>query len=275
MWRKSIGAFGMKPVSKQTRSGRAVPIFFITLIFTAQTIAADEPLIGLEEAEQIALQNDPVVKAGIARAEALAEDAVADAQLPDPRLRTGLYNLPLDDFDISREPSTQLRLGIQQAFPRGDTLKYKSGKTRAKARAEQLRTELERRKLLKAVRRNYLDIYFQTEAIKIIRSSRKLFENLTEITQVQYGSGGSSQQDVLRAELELSRLDDRITQYQNKEETARSRLSRWLGDAAWRPLQEEFLLRTLAFWEVMIHSRESSLLSTYLQLLLSPLPQQL
>ncbi|HEC07590.1 MAG TPA: TolC family protein [Thiolapillus brandeum] len=229
----------MKPVSKRTRSIRAVPILCITLIFSAQKVVADEPLIGLKEAEQIALENDPVVKASIARAEALGEDAVADAQLPDPRLRTGLYNVPLDDFDISREPSTQLRLGIQQAFPRGDTLKYKSGKTRAQARAEQLRAELERKKLLKAVRRNYLDIYFQTQAIKIIRSSRKLFENLTEITQVQYGSGGSSQQDVLRAELELSRLDDRITQYQNKEEAARSRLSRWVGDAAWRPLQAD------------------------------------
>ena len=227
----------MKPVSIHMRSLRVMCAMCLSLALPAQSVLAGEPVLGLREAEKIALENDPLVEASLARAEALDEDAVADAQLPDPKLRTGLYNVPLDDFDISREPSTQLRLGIQQAFPRGDTLKYKSGKKRAQARAEQLRAELERKKLLKAVRRAYLDIYFQSEAIKIIRSSRKLFENLTQITEVQYGSGGSSQQDVLRAELELSRLDDRITQYQNMEDMARSRLSRWLGDLAWRPLQ--------------------------------------
>ncbi|WP_456407287.1 TolC family protein [Thiolapillus sp.] len=212
-------------------------MFCLALYFTAQTVSAGDPVLGLAETERIALENDPAVNASIARSEALEADAIADGQLPDPKLRTGLYNVPLDDFDISREPSTQLRLGIQQAFPRGDTLKYKSGKTQAQARVERMRAQLARKKILREVRKTFLDIYYQTEAVKIIRSSRELFESLTEITQVQYGSGGSSQQDVLRAELELSRLDDRIAEYRTKEEKARARLSRWLGEAAWKTLQ--------------------------------------
>ncbi len=215
-------------------------VLFACLIpmFIVQTAMADEGmLLDLPETEQIALQDDPLLKAGLARFEALEADAVADGQLPDPKLRTGLYNLPLDDFDLSREPATQLRLGIQQAFPRGDTLLYKSRKTKAQASAQRHRVQLERKKILRDVRKTFLDIYYQVEAEKIIRSSRKLFESLTEITRVQYGSGGSSQQDVLRAELELSRLDDRITRIQAGEEKARAQLSRWLGQAAWRILQ--------------------------------------
>ncbi len=227
----------MNPVSKRRCHGYVVPMFCLALYFTAQTVSAGDPVLGLAETERIALENDPAVNASIARSEALEADAIADGQLPDPKLRTGLYNVPLDDFDISREPSTQLRLGIQQAFPRGDTLKYKSGKTQAQARVERMRAQLARKKILREVRKTFLDIYYQTEAVKIIRSSRELFESLTEITQVQYGSGGSSQQDVLRAELELSRLDDRIAEYRTKEEKARARLSRWLGEAAWKTLQ--------------------------------------
>jgi outer membrane protein TolC len=237
--RNSIGVISMNPVSKWRCRGHAVPMLCLFLLFAAQAASADDPVLGLSETERIALENDPAVNASIARAEALDADAIADGQLPDPKLRTGLYNVPLDDFDISREPSTQFRLGIQQAFPRGDTLKYRSGRTRAQSRAERVRSQLERRKILRDARKTFLDIYYQVEAIKIVRSSRKLFESLTEITQVQYGSGGSSQQDVLRAELELSRLDDRITKYQSKEEMARGRLSRWLGKAAWRKLQTE------------------------------------
>ncbi|WP_172649503.1 TolC family protein [Thiolapillus brandeum] len=229
----------MKPVLKRLCLRHAAPLFCLSLFLAAQVAAGADAVLGLAEAEQLALENDPLVNASIARSEALESDAVADGQLPDPKLRTGLYNLPLDDFDISREPGTQLRLGIQQAFPRGDTLRYRSGKTRAQARAERVRARLERKKLLRNVRKTYLEIYYQAEAIKIVRSSRKLFQNLTEITRVQYGSGGSSQQDVLRAELELSRLEDRITQYQNREESARGRFTRWLGHAAWRNLQSE------------------------------------
>lgn len=227
----------MNPVSKRRCRGRAVALFFLFLFFIGRTVFAADAVLGLSEAERMALENDPVVNASIARSEALDADAIADGQLPDPKLRTGLYNLPLDDFDISREPSTQFRLGIQQSFPRGDTLKYRSGKTRAQARAERLRARLERKKLLRDVRKTFLEIYYQAEAIKIMRSSRELFQSLTEIAQVQYGSGSSSQQDVLRAELELLRLDDRITRYQNREESVRGRFTRWLGDAAWRTLE--------------------------------------
>lgn len=227
----------MKPVLPQPCCKCMVLFACLIPMFIVQAATADQGmLLDLPETEQIALQNDPLLKAGLARSEALEADAIADGQLPDPKLRTGLYNLPLDDFDLSREASTQLRLGVQQAFPRGDTLLYKSRKTRAQASAQRHRVQLERKKILRDVRKTFLDIYYQVEAAKIIRSSRKLFDSLTEITRVQYGSGGSSQQDVLRAELELSRLDDRITRIQASEERARARLSRWLGQAAWRPV---------------------------------------
>ncbi|WP_456416671.1 TolC family protein [Thiolapillus sp.] len=227
----------MKPVLRQPCRWRMVLLICLFLMPVVPTAAGEGIWLDLPESERIALENDPLLKAGLARFEALEADAIADGQLPDPKLRTGLYNLPLDDFDLRREPATQLRLGIQQAFPRGDTLLYKSRKTRAQASAQRHRVQLERKRILRDVRKTFLAIYYQVEAAKIIRSSRKLFESLTEITRVQYGSGGSSQQDVLRAELELSRLDDRMTRIQASEERARARLSRWLGQAAWRPVQ--------------------------------------
>ena len=210
----------------------------ILSLWTALLPADVQEHLSLREAERLALDNDPLIRARQARSQALMADAVADGQLPDPKFRTGLYNAPLDDFDLRREPSTQLRFGIQQAFPKGNTLALREKKTRSLASAESLRARLEELKLLRDLRKAYLDAYYQIQAGHIIRSSRKLFENLTEITQVQYGSGGSSQQDVLRAELELSRLDDRLTQVKAKEDTARAALSRWLGQAAWQVLED-------------------------------------
>ncbi len=200
--------------------------------------ADSAPVLSLSRAEAMALQQDPAVAASLARAEALEADSVAAGQLPDPKFRTGLYNLPLDDFDIERNPTTQLRLGLQQRFPRGDTRKYRAAKKRSLAELERRRAVLERLRIRRDLRKTYLDAWYQAGALRILRDSRRLFENLTDITEVQYGSGSSSQQDVLRAELELSRLDDRITRVQSMEEQARAKLSRWVGQAAWNRLDE-------------------------------------
>ena len=225
--------------SRQPVARRAASFMRLSLLLlvSVQTLSADEVIpLTMAKAAELALASDPVVAASVSRAEALEADAVADSQLPDPKFRTGLYNVPLDDFDLGKTPTTQWRLGVLQSFPRGDTLEYKSLKTKSQSRAERFRAEAEKRKILRDVRKTYLDAYYQVAAEKIIRGSRKLFENLTEITQVQYGSGGSSQQDVLRAELELSRLDDRINKVQMMEDSARARLSKWIGEAAWQPL---------------------------------------
>jgi hypothetical protein len=75
--------------------------------------------LSLTDAEHLALEADPAVIASQSRALALQEQAVADGQLPDPKLTVGVWNVPLDDFSMKKEGSSQFRTGIKQAFPRG------------------------------------------------------------------------------------------------------------------------------------------------------------
>lgn len=196
--------------------------------------------LSLTEAENIALQADPLVESHRANARAWRDDAVADNQLPDPKLRFGIYNLSLDTFDVSQEPTTQLRMGVQQAFPRGDSLDLKQKKSEWNATAETARAEVAQRKLVRDVRETFLDLYYQVEAGRIIKASRKLFSQLVDITEAHYASGKANQQDVLRAELELSRLDDRSIKIQSKEDESRARLAQWLNEKAWQEIDEAF-----------------------------------
>ena len=196
--------------------------------------------LDLDETVRLALVDDPAIKALQTRASAISDAAVADGQLPDPKLKTGLYNLPVDDFDIDREPTTQLRLGLVQAFPRGKTLQYKQQQTEWLAEAEMANSEITGRKLVRDVRRNFLELYYQVQAEQVVRESRKLFAQLVDITQAHYGTGRVSQQDVLRASLELSRLDDRTTRILNEADRSRAALMKWIGDAALLPINGHF-----------------------------------
>ena len=105
----------------------------------------------LPEAERLALAADPAVVGAYARADALQNQAVADGQLPDPKLGFGAYNVPLYDFSLDQEPMTQLYTRVQQTFPRGDTLRYQRQHTEWLGKAELAQAQLARRQCLGSV----------------------------------------------------------------------------------------------------------------------------
>ena len=190
----------------------------------------------LAEAERLALAEDPAVVGAYARANALQDQAVADGQLPDPKLALGAYNLPVDDFSYDREPTTQFRTRIQQAFPRGQTLRYQRQHTEWLGKAELAQAQLARREIERDVRSTFLELYYQQRAASVVEQSRDLFAQLLEITRSHFATGRVSQQDVLQAQLELSRLEDRAAAIEGDIEEQRARLTRWLGDYAWQPV---------------------------------------
>jgi len=215
----------------------AVPVALLVLALTAPP---GQAALTLPEAERLALADDPFIAASQARAQALGEAAIADGQLPDPSLKAGISNLPLDTLDIDQEPMTQLVLGLQQAFPRGNTLRYRQRQTEWDATSEQARAEDNTRKVIRDTRISFLELYYQNQAHQIVGTTRDLFAQLVNITQAHYGSGSANQQDVLSAALELSRLDDRATGIRNQEEQFRAALMKWIGEAARQPVDAAF-----------------------------------
>lgn len=197
-------------------------------------------VLTLEQAERIALEQDLVIQARSANALALRDKAIADGQWSDPQLTAGVFNLPLDSFSLDDEPTTQIRFGVVQALPRGRTLGLKQQQTESRAQLEEARSRERRLKTRRGVREAFLEIYFQTRALEIVQRSRGLFEQLVEITEAQYASGRDTQQDVLRAQLELSRLSDRETRIREADAKGRAELARWIGVRAYDPLAEAF-----------------------------------
>jgi len=196
--------------------------------------------LNLREVEQITKQKDFISKARKFRGDALGESAIADAQLPDPQLNLGLFNLPTDDFDINSEPNTQLRFGVSQSFPRGKTLAIKEKQTKWAGNAEYQLSSDEVAKSIRSVREHYLNLYYQISAQEIIDESREYFAQLVDIAESYYKVGRVNQQDLLRAQLELSRLDDRVIELKTKEDLARAELSKWLDEKAFEPIDKEY-----------------------------------
>ena len=215
----------------------------IIVISSLPFIAAAGPNdpLSLGEAEQLALDRDPVTKGLQAGEQGYQDLAVARGQLPDPRVKLGMMNLPVDSFAIDAEPMTQIQVGVQQMFPPGETLRYRREYTEAMAEGEKARIMERKLKVLREVRLGYLELYYNTNADRILQENRSVFSDLLTITRRQYAAGRDNQHDVLRAQLELSLMDDRILATEQQRDAARAGLARYVPYAqASRPLPQDF-----------------------------------
>ena len=205
--------------------------------FNALTASAQTSTLSLEEAVRLAITaDDPAYSRFETRAQAKEDLSVADAQLDDPKVNLRAQNFPVDSLAFNQEPMTQFRLGISQELPRGDTLKLKGNKRLAEASV----FRAERAALLDdvalQVRLSWLDLYLTDQELGQTRKAKNEIDDLIDALAASFSQGQLTGQDVLRAELELTLLDDKIAELEQAGDIARANLSRFIGGNAQRPL---------------------------------------
>ncbi|MGD8417623.1 MAG: TolC family protein, partial [Pseudomonadales bacterium] len=202
--------------------------------------AASGPLT-LDGAVSLAIESDPWLGGSREIESALRDEAVAAASLPDPRIDLRAVNLPLPSLDLSEVPMTQIAVGVSQQFPRGRTRSLARQQKEALAAAEPMRRADRKAKLTATVAGLYLDAWLASASRILIEQDRALFEQLVDAAESQYTTavGRARQQDLIRAQLELTRLDDRLTVLRQHQDAAQERLSEFVGAAAGSTLPAE------------------------------------
>lgn len=192
--------------------------------------------ITLAEAEESAVTAEPGTLGLLSKASAMQEYAVVAQQLPEPVLRLGLNNFPIESGGFDTEGMTSVGIGIRQEFPSGSSREASARYYDSMAAGLRDNAGARKDRVLLAVRSAWLDSYQYQEMHKLIAESRPLFVDLASVSQSLYSVGRKSQKDVLRAELELSRLDDRALEIERQNNHARAVMSEWIGPQSGRPI---------------------------------------
>ncbi|MDD5035092.1 MAG: TolC family protein [Methylococcaceae bacterium] len=169
--------------------------------------AGDETFT-LEQAVEKALADNPGLAEIKARAEAMAAVPPQKAALPDPMLNFDLLNLPVRSFDLRKEDMTMMEVGISQTFPFPGKLGLQEKLAEQEALAAADSVEEGRLRLVREVRKAWWGLFFYDRALNVIDESEKFFQQLVDIAQAKYRAGQGMQQEVLLAQLELSKLKD-------------------------------------------------------------------
>ena len=224
-----------KKVNESANRPCKVSALFALIFVLSSFLMANKPVVAqtlsLEQALQLAIQYDPLLKGNAHRKDRFNAEAEASSYWANPQVSASVQNLPTDGFAFDQEPMTQFKVGLKQQLPRGDENLY--SRQKYQVMADQMSVESQARKawLKREVTLTWLDWVYATRRIGLLDKEKSLLTQLLDFTDSRYsqGVGAAAQQDILQVRLALLSLDDKYVQaYQQKNE-ARSALSKWFG----------------------------------------------
>ena len=191
-----------------------VVFFSFTAVGADQTIWAP-PLLAqiIEEG----LANNGEIQAMESQIAALKEKIPFAGSLMDPRIGIGLMNVPSDTFRFDQEPMTQKQLVIAQKVPWFGKLSLKSQRAAMDAARQEAILSAKKLSLEKQIATAYYELGFVDSSQKINDRLYSLVSQLLKVSETRYATGRGLQQDVLQAQVELSKLlDEKIVLAKNR-----------------------------------------------------------
>ena len=208
------------------------------LLLTAFSVQAEAPL-SLAEAVRLGSESQPLLQSLDDAAAAARQAAVAEAQLPDPRLRLGVVNLPANGSDagrFNRDDMTMSTIGVmQEMIPQAkrDAASRQMEAVAGQYRAEQLAMQ---RAIERDVALAWMDVFESQRKTELYARMASDMAAERKVLNAGISSGGSQPGDVLRLESQLSMVNDRTLLARGSEQKARALLARWIGNAAQKAL---------------------------------------
>ncbi|MEC9357477.1 MAG: TolC family protein [Sinimarinibacterium flocculans] len=219
----------------------ALPLALLPFTLGAQP-AADVAL-KLPEAANLAVSAQPLLQGLEAQTRAARETAVAARQLPDPQLFTGIADLPVntdDAYSLTRDGDTQIVVGLMQEFPRAQKRRLRGELSEREAARLDAEHDLARRAIRRDASLAWLELWRYDQLLSLARASLREAEAQTQAVEIALKTGTTATQaEFLAARQEADRRRDEVAAAEQSVAHARNALSRWIGEAAWRPVSPQ------------------------------------
>lgn len=217
----------------------SVSMFALAALASSAAPAADLKPLTLDDALAIAASQSPQQVAAAAAARAASEAAIAAGELPDPVLKFGLDNLPVegsDRFSVARDFMTMRRVGVMQEMPRAERRALRRERYEAEAIRERIGGTAALATLQRDTALAWLDRYFAERQQDVVREQMAEAQLAIEAAESAYRSNRGMRPDIAAAQSMVAQLEDRIAQLGRQRKTSVIQLTRWIGAEAERPL---------------------------------------
>lgn len=198
----------------------------------AQIVAAidqSSPVLRLDEVVREALQNNPAIQSALHNSQAERRRVPQAGSLPDPKVSVNWMG-NITPFSVqTNDPSSYRGVTAMQELPFPGKRGLKGKIATKEADAAQADYETVHRRLIAEVKTIYYDYWYYDKALQITLQNKDLVQKLSQIAEARYRVGKGIQQDVLKSQVEISLLLQKLTILQQQRATAAARLNALLG----------------------------------------------
>src|SRR3989442_361332 len=222
---------------------RAMATLLVLLAASAQAPAQEAlDCLSLPDLVREALDHNPEIQTAARTLEAKRARVPQAAALPDPMLMYGVINegRPVPFQTLGERDFSEAYVGVSQDLPFPGKRRLRKEAAQEEVEAAQSAYEGARRRVAAEVAEAYYDLYATHAGLDFVEESARLLEQLIKVAHTRLSVGQTSQQDVLDAEVEMSRLEERRTEHAARrailEERLRSLLYRRTAEPLGRPV---------------------------------------
>ena len=193
---------------------------------------AQGSVLTLDQALRLATQRSASSQAAAAAMQASSELAAKADQLPDPMLKFGVENVPVngpDKFSLSRGFMTMRRVGIEQQWVSADKRTARAERGQRAIDAEEANYLTNVAKVREETAVAWINMHFSQRSLELLKALEN--EASQDLTTGQAALRGAKigAADVLQTQLSLSQAQDRTRKGEQTLKSARTALARWVA----------------------------------------------
>jgi cobalt-zinc-cadmium efflux system outer membrane protein len=217
------------PAAKKLRAS----LLALPLALTGSVTARAEDLDTLV---RLLLEKNPAIAAARRAVDARRARVPAARTLPEPNLSVQNMGNLLPPTLQAGDPSSARVVQFTQEIPFPGKLDLQGQIASAEADVELWKYEEVRREAVAELRMAYFDLHLARKTTEVVEKNRTLLQQFAEISEARYKVGQAAQQDVLKAQVEVSRLLDRLAVLRREAATAEVRINTLLYRAPDTPI---------------------------------------
>lgn len=179
-----------------------------------------------------ALDHNPEITAAIAQYEMAIAQVPQVTALPDPKLS---YRYYLEEVETRVGPQ-KFAVGISQPLPWLSKLRLQGEVATQEASATAVRVSRVQNRIIADVASAWYELYYFDRALEIMRGNRDLVVHLERVARTRYGSGATGHPDVVRAQVELGKIENDLASLSDREAPLLARLNAALNRPGHAPI---------------------------------------
>jgi outer membrane protein TolC len=175
---------------------------------------------------QEAVDRNPEIQAAQRAVQAKRARVPQAGAWPDPRLSVSYGGNVLPPFTVmAGDPSSARQVMAEQEIPYPGKTRLRTEIAGREADVEALDYEAVWRRIAAEVKQAYFDLWLADQSLSTLRKQRVLLERFERVAEIRYALGKAAQQDVLKAQLELTRLIERQAEIEQSRQVLQAQMN--------------------------------------------------